>query len=223
MNRFIHIAVTRMKTLTVSRGAFIVVEGCDRCGKSTQCSKIMDRLKAEGTVAELLKFPDRTTITGKMIDSYLKMSEEMDDRAIHLLFSSNRWEALALMEKKLKSGVTLIADRYAYSGVAYSTAKGLDMDWCKAPDSGLIKPDAVLYLNVSNDVAAQRSDYGGERYEKRELQQRVHNIFLQLFDSSYWKSVNGDSNVEEVHEDIYKFVRTTIEESEYKPLCKLWT
>lgn len=35
------------------------------------------------------------------------------------------------MENKLKSGTTLIVDRYSYSGVAFSAAKGLDIEWCK--------------------------------------------------------------------------------------------
>ena len=37
----------------------------------------------------------------------------------------------SLMESKLKSGTTIIVDRYSYSGVAFSSAKGLDFDWCK--------------------------------------------------------------------------------------------
>jgi len=37
----------------------------------------------------------------------------------------------ALMESKLVSGTTLIVDRYSYSGVAFSAAKGLDIEWCK--------------------------------------------------------------------------------------------
>jgi dTMP kinase len=36
-----------------------------------------------------------------------------------------------LMESKLLSGTTLIVDRYSYSGVAFSAAKGLDIEWCK--------------------------------------------------------------------------------------------
>lgn len=39
------------------------------------------------------------------------------------------------METKLKSGITLIVDRYSYSGVAFSSAKGLDIEWCKVKDS----------------------------------------------------------------------------------------
>lgn len=42
--------------------------------------------------AELWKFPDRQTGTGRMIDSYLKSKTELDDAAVHLLFCANRWE-----------------------------------------------------------------------------------------------------------------------------------
>lgn len=42
--------------------------------------------------AELWKFPDRQTGTGRMIDSYLTSKTELDDAAVHLLFCANRWE-----------------------------------------------------------------------------------------------------------------------------------
>jgi dTMP kinase len=68
---------------------------------------------------------------GKMISSYLSSQMDLDDASIHLLFSANRWEKRALMEAKLRAGTTLVVDRYSYSGVAFSAAKGLDLDWCK--------------------------------------------------------------------------------------------
>ena len=54
--------------------------------------------------------------------------------------------------------------RYAYSGVAYSTAKGLDIHWTKNGDIGLPRPDMVFYMDIDPEVAAKRSDYGDERY-----------------------------------------------------------
>lgn len=90
----------------------IIVEGCDRSGKSTQCDNLVKNLQESGNDTELVKFPgkrakqsklgegvlitllDRTTQTGKMIDSYLQQKSELDDHAIHLLFSANRWEAM---------------------------------------------------------------------------------------------------------------------------------
>ena len=76
------------------RGAFIVLEGTDRSGKSTQCARLVTALNAAGVPAELWRFPDRTTSVGQMLDAYLRGTPEgdADDAAVHLLFSANRWE-----------------------------------------------------------------------------------------------------------------------------------
>ena len=101
------------------RGAFILFEGVDRCGKTTQSRRLVDHLTGKGVrpvtiqqgvpttlfegtpdqpscmrqvAAELWRFPDRCTPIGRMIDSYLTGKSETDDAAMHLLFSANRWE-----------------------------------------------------------------------------------------------------------------------------------
>jgi len=75
-----------------SRGALIVLEGLDRSGKSSQCSRLVSYLEGEGLSAELWRFPDRTTNVGQMISAYLTNASQLDDHTIHLLFSANRWE-----------------------------------------------------------------------------------------------------------------------------------
>ncbi|KAJ3055139.1 hypothetical protein HK097_011376 [Rhizophlyctis rosea] len=90
------------------------------------------------------------------------------------------------MKQILESGTTLVVDRYAYSGAAYSAAKGLDLDWCKSPDVGLLIPDLVIYLDLVPSEAATRGDYGAERYEKVEFQEKVRNTFKKLEDNR-WK------------------------------------
>lgn len=45
----------------------------------------------------------------------------------------------------LNSGKTIVADRYAFSGVAYTSAKGIDLEWCKEGDTGLPAPDKVTW------------------------------------------------------------------------------
>jgi len=74
------------------RGALIVLEGTDRSGKSTQVARLVASLNARGVRAEAWRFPDRTTTVGRLIDAYLQSSVELDDGAVHLLFSANRWE-----------------------------------------------------------------------------------------------------------------------------------
>lgn len=108
------------------RGALIVVEGVDRSGKSTQSKKLVESLRYRGYKSELMVFPDRSTNTGRLINEYLSNKDcKLNDEAIHLLFSANRWENVDKIKKLLYEGLTVIIDRYSYSGIAYSMAKSI--------------------------------------------------------------------------------------------------
>lgn len=120
-------------------------------------------LMANGRQARYINFPDRTTECGALINSYLTNNKEFNDETIHMLFTLNRWEAKLNMEKMLRDGITLIVDRYSYSGVAFSAAKGLGVEWCKAPETGLLKPDLVLLLTMTATAISKRGGFGDER------------------------------------------------------------
>eukprot|EP00262_Sarcandra_glabra_P006543 TRINITY_DN1887_c0_g1_i5.p1 TRINITY_DN1887_c0_g1~~TRINITY_DN1887_c0_g1_i5.p1 ORF type:complete len:231 (-),score=20.86 TRINITY_DN1887_c0_g1_i5:359-1051(-) len=169
-----------------SRGALIVLEGLDRSGKSSQSNRLVSYLETKGFSVESWRFPDRTTCVGEMISSYLANKSQLDDRTIHLLFSANRWEKRSLMESKLRSGINLVVDRYSYSGVVFSAAKGLDIEWCKAPEMGLLAPDLVVYLDIPPEKASERGGYGEERYEQLEFQRKVAQHYQILCDPT-WK------------------------------------
>jgi dTMP kinase len=164
---------TPQQMAALKRGAFILLEGLDRSGKSTQCARLAAALQAAGMEAVGFVFPDRSTGIGQMISAYLKQDAELDDRAVHLLFAANRWEKAADIRRLLAEGTTIVCDRYSFSGIAYTTAKpdGPSFEWCLAPEVGLPAPDAVLFLTLSLDEQEARGDYGAERYEKREMQQ----------------------------------------------------
>lgn len=187
-----------------SRGALIVFEGVDRAGKSTQCAKLVEHLESLGRPAELWRFPDRTTAIGGMINSYLSNTTDVDDGCIHLLFSANRWEKRELMLEKLSQGITLVVDRYAFSGVAFTAAKGKNMlnrEWCMAPDTGLVAPDAVFFLELSPEAAAERGGFGEERYEKPVFQQAVMKEFNHMKQAyaPKWETIDASGSVEQVH------------------------
>jgi dTMP kinase len=98
-----------------------------------------------------LNFPNRTANeSGRLLDLYLqnKGGNAMCDEAVHILFSMNRWESKPQIVSDMKSGKHVVCDRYAYSGVVYSAAKGLDFEWCKNVDRGLVKPDMVFFLSA---------------------------------------------------------------------------
>lgn len=208
--------------MTSGRGALIVLEGCDRVGKSTQAKLLVENLVKSGISAKLMNFPDRSTAVGKILDQYLKKTQELDDHAVHLLFSANRWEAVKTMEQQLKSGTTLVLDRYSDSGVAFSAAKGLNRLWCCSCDAGLPQPDLVLYLHLNTDQAMERGGFGQERYEKEHFQNRVRHNFS-LLTQDYWLTVPAEKkSVDQLQEELMQYVRKVMETAKDQPLKKLY-
>ncbi|PWY79628.1 thymidylate kinase [Aspergillus heteromorphus CBS 117.55] len=166
------------------RGALIVVEGLDRAGKSSQCESLRDKLQELGHSVKYIRFPDRTTPIGKLIDDYLRGQSQLDDHSIHLLFSANRWEIARSIEEDIAAGITVIVDRYSYSGAVYSAAKSnptLSLEWAWMPEIGLPQPDLCLFLSIAPGEAAKRGGFGAERYENETMQSRVRELFQTIF------------------------------------------
>lgn len=178
----------------MGRGKLILIEGLDRTGKTTQCNILYKKLQPN---CKLLKFPERSTRIGGLINEYLTDdSFQLSDQAIHLLFSANRWEIVDKIKKDLLEGKNIVMDRYVYSGVAYSAAKGtngMDLDWCLQPDVGLLKPDLTLFLSTQDvDNNAEKSGFGDERYETVKFQDKVKQTFMKLLDKEIRK---GDESI----------------------------
>ncbi|XP_045497365.1 thymidylate kinase [Colias croceus] len=207
--------------MIVKRGAFIVIEGVDRTGKTTQAKQLVDSLRKRNILAEYTNFPNRNTEIGKVINSYLTSKNDLPDEAIHLLFSANRWERLRDIIKTLEAGTTIVVDRYCYSGVAFSAAKGLDLNWCKSSDVGLPKPDKVFYLTIPLDVMQKRKGFGNERYEVPEFQKKVIKTYQELKEDD-WDVLDADRTPEEIQEDLLKRTLNILNTIE-NPIGKIWT
>lgn len=205
----------------MKRGCFIVFEGCDRSGKSTQSRLLYEFLQNQGFAAKYMAFPDRSTKIGHTINAYLTNQQQIPDETVHLLFTANRWEYQEQIKQLLLQGTTIVADRYSYSGVAYSSAKGLSYDWCMAPERGLIRPDLVFYLrNETIETLLNRLNFGTERYENRELQTKVAKIFDHIYqqERSYWHLLNADLSKVEIHKQIVQQTQCIMDYSAYKNL-----
>lgn len=192
-----------------SRGSLIVIEGLDRTGKTTQTQRLLEKLASLNVKHKLVKFPQRETEIGQMINKYLTdKTFNLSDQAAHLLFSANRWELVESIEDDLKNGITVVLDRYVYSGVAYSAAKGLDFDWCLGPDRGLPKPDVTVFLKFKNDEEnASRDGFGDERYEIAEFQAKVKIMFDKFEQNEEWEVLYVDGlNIDQVEAKIWNVV-----------------
>lgn len=176
-----------------STGLFVVFEGPDGCGKTTQSKLLVEKLKELGMKAEWTSFPNRSTDIGKVIDKYLKKEINLDSNAVRLLFSANRWECIHFIQEKQSQGITVVCDRYICSGVTYSCAKlnkevldsHLEQEIEKqfSCDRDLLKADITFYINADVDTCMDNLRRATERtgkpeiYENREFLEKIVKLY----------------------------------------------
>lgn len=115
------------------------------------------------------------------------------------------WDRAEIL-KHLEEGRHVLLDRYILSGIAFSVAKGLDFDWCRAPDVGLPWPDVTIVLELDAEEQEKRGGYGGERYEVPKLQAEVKRVFGQLGGTK----VDAKGSVDEVERRIWAVVEEAL-------------
>jgi dTMP kinase len=209
-----------------ARGAFIVLEGLDRVGKSTVATKLVEHLERLQKPVTYCRFPDRTTQVGQLINEFLTTSSKrVDNHVMHLLFSANRWEFAKRIRNTLYQGKTVIADRYSYSGIAYSSAKkDLPLKWCCEVEKGLPRPDLVIYLELPREAQYKRPGFGDERYETQDMQELVRLQYERVMDMSNetWLKVNvEDKSPEQILGELILHVKRCLESSSSKELGTL--
>lgn len=107
-------------------------------------------------------------------------------------------------------------DRYAASGAVYTAANtGRSLKWCQQADIGLPKPDCVMFLKVSKRQQELRSDWGKERFEHDEFQQRVVANYEKLKDNT-WIIINADQDESTVHAEILQKTLSIIQEVQFR-------
>lgn len=135
---------------------FIVLEGIDGCGKSTQARLLYDWLINTGREVKLTAEPTRENI-GNFVREILSSGEEMDPMSLALLFTADRNEHIKnLVEPNLSKGKIVISERYYHSTVAYQSAQGVDRNWIIELNSFARKPDLVIFIDVKPERAVEK-------------------------------------------------------------------
>jgi dTMP kinase len=174
-----------------SKGRFIVLEGIDGCGSTTQAQRLVAALKARGMDARLTWEPSTGSI-GRLIREILKQgfTEARDERSydwatMALLFAADRMEHIdSVILPAVRAGAIVVSDRYDLSSLAYqsATASGGDevVPWIRELNRHSVRPDLTLVLDIEADLAEERRKGRGgapEIYEHTELQRRLAVIY----------------------------------------------
>jgi dTMP kinase len=175
-----------------SPGVFIVVEGIDGSGSTTQAKRLCQSLVGQGRVALSTQEPSGGPI-GMLIREVLQHKIPIAGRggapdwsAMALLFAADRVEhTRRVIEPALALGKVVVSDRYTLSSLTYQSltapagARGLD--WLRSINARALVPDLVVVIDTPADVAARRrAKRGGEAelFELDALQARLAEAYL---------------------------------------------
>jgi dTMP kinase len=196
-------------------GKFIVFEGLDGSGQSTQAGLLKDFLSQEGYQVILTKEPTLDSEAGKKIREVLNKKREMEADSLQELFAKDRKEHLEkTIIPNLREGKIVISDRYFLSSLAYGKANGLALDWLMKLNEQFLLPDLTFILKVRPEVCVERIDKRNKEktlFEEKEKLKKAwqgYESLISLFDNIYL--IEGEASIPEVFEQVKKIVSSIL-------------
>ena len=198
------------------KGKFIVFEGIDGAGKTTQVNLLAQRLRAEGKRVEVTAEPTGSP-EGKLLREALGGRIKKSECEMAVMFVADRIAHNINAESGIKAlvdaGAYVICDRYYYSNLAYQ-GQSTDYGWVKAMNLNcpeILRPDLCIYLDLTPEQSLARISKGRESveiYENLETLTKVRNTFLAIVDDLRAEGdsiavVNAYRSPEEIAEEIY--------------------
>ena len=207
-----------------SKPLFIVFEGIDGSGKSTQIRMLQENLKLMGrnvcTTAEPTNSATGGLIRDTLSGNYKRSTPELASLFLTDRISHNVNPVWGI-KKLLGEGKDVISDRYYYSSFAYQ-GLSTDIDWVldmnlKCPD--VQKPDLCIYLDVDPDSCKKRIDTNRTHLEIFELdpelmkktRAKFFEVFEKLGDSENIRIVDANKPIDELANEIFEIVKGLID------------
>jgi dTMP kinase len=189
-----------------SRGRFIVLEGIDGAGTTTQTERLVAHLRARGRPAAATREPSGGPI-GRMLRELLLGQHRLPDggavggSTMALLFAADRLDHLQReVEPLLAGGSDVVSDRYLLSSLAYQAVEA-DRAWVASLARGVRRPELTILVDLPIQVAAERRRRAGrpiERYDADSTLARVAENYRQLARETGAAVVDGARTPEEV-------------------------
>jgi dTMP kinase len=198
------------------RGRFVVLEGIDGSGTTTQVHKLAARLRAQKVAVRVTREPSdgpigtlvRQVLTGRII---VPSGKAPGWATMALLFAADRMDHVeAEIEPFVSQGGVMISDRYDASSLAYqSVVSGKEgkgaVEWIRSLNVHAARPDLTIVLDLPAEIAAERREARGEAaqlYEQNEVQRALAAFYKDLakhMPNDRVAIVDASGSVEEVH------------------------
>jgi dTMP kinase len=197
-------------------GLFVVFEGIDGAGTSTQIERFAAALRAKKRLVHVTREPSGGPI-GSLIRLVLTERVTLPARnagSMALLFAADRLDHLECeVAPLLRDGYIVLSDRYDLSSLTYQTATSDDenssVTWVRELNKQARRPDVTLVIDTSPEVAATRRRHRGgphELYDDNDLQARLGALYRraeELVPGDRVVHVDGDGDVETVADAVF--------------------
>jgi dTMP kinase len=185
------------------KGIFIVIEGLDGSGKTTQATLLAKKLEQNYKVL-LTAEPSRGKIGAFIREGCLYEDKRLPTEAEALLFAADRIEHMYdEVKPALDEGKLVICDRYIYSSLAYQGSAGLSLEWIKTINARALQPDFSMFIDVSPDRVIERLQRKKSVMETLETQTKVREVYLKYVVKGELVRIDGDRPEEAVAEELY--------------------
>jgi dTMP kinase len=192
---------------------FVVFEGGEGSGKSTQAARLARRFEREGRDVVATFEPGDTRVGERIRELLLDGDAPVDATAELLLMLADRAQHVAdVIRPALERGAVVVCDRYSPSTIAYQGAgRGLGVDTVErlcAAATGGVEPDVVVVLDVPEEVATARAAGPPDRLERagKSFHERVRAAYRELAPARGWHVVDGDGSPDEVEARVWAAV-----------------
>jgi len=176
---------------------FIVFEGIDGSGKTTQARMLADFLKSSDLPC-ILTFEPTGGEVGATIRRMLQDDLTMNVLTEALLFAADRSEHLERdIRPALESGKIVVCDRYKYASIAYQTARGMKFQDVAALNDFAPAPDIVFYIDIDPAIGLNRIR-DTDKFENIELLEKVREVYLKLAKKHNFTVLDGNLPAEEL-------------------------
>lgn len=155
---------------------FLVFEGSDGSGTSTQAKLLAERLEQKGLSVFPTAEPSNHFL-GKTLREVLQKKKTLSPKAFQLLFFADRQEHLQNeILPALQNGKIVICERYCWSSIAYGSSEGVSQDFLESLTSTFREPDYTFFMNLSPEESLKRIEKRGETVEHFETKTHLSKV-----------------------------------------------
>ena len=195
---------------------FIVFEGLDGCGKTTQIELLENKLKENGYKnIKLIREPGSTKVSEE-IRNILLYNKLTDIQRLFLFLASRNIVTNEQIIPSIKNGDIVICDRYAPSTLAYQGygKRVADIELVHKMNNlacEQVHPDLVIFIDVPFEECMKRMDIEDEMEKSAiPVYEKIYNGYKQLSKNLNWITIDGTQGIEEISNKIFNIIKAKL-------------